>query len=228
MRHYFNKKSLLFKDYNKSNLTSNNLDGGFFYPKKETEYLNRDYETLKDSKGNEHIVCVESKLINYEFKDDDFRLSTCDNFFHHEFLKVKTGVFQYNLKLYQIVLHPERDSIYNEVYRLCSDYDHNGLNYNYSSKHYLLNEYDYFPLYENCFTSGNNTEINNYISDSFLFKIKDRQYLYNRVNWDTKRRLNKINFLKMSDLKYEKFLIKRLDDKSKFVKKYNELFNKNH
>jgi len=216
----YNKLNL--KNYTLSKIKNNIIDGGIIYPNYEFEYLNNEFEVLTDSKGVKHVVCTNREYIKYVCKDCDFK--DLSDIFAHKFLKLNSAVFGFNLKNYQLFVQSYQ-SLYQEIYSICIKENTNHFT---QRRHYKLQELDYFPIYEHIFTSGNNHELYHYINDAIFINFKDRQLLFNRVDYVTQERLTKIGYLEMSEYKLRNYFVKRLKDKVNYVKTYNQLFNNNY
>jgi hypothetical protein len=207
--------------YIKSNLKSPKLTGGFYYPYNEFIYYKSNYETLIDSNKKEHYVCVGREEIPYKFNDNDFK-EISDGVFYHKFLKITTGTFTFNLKDYQIVLPYYKGSLYDEISCLIFFYN-DSKNKFHSYRNYRLKEMDYFPIYETVFVSGNNREIEHYVSDKVFMNENNRENVMNSVNIYTRNRLEEIGYLNMTEQQLKNYFVKRLSDKVKYVKKYKSL-----
>jgi hypothetical protein len=177
-----------------------------------------EYENFVDKYGIEHIVQIKRNSVEKEFKDEDFYYDEGFNYIrHNEVSHIDTCIFNYNLKKYIII------GCSSSPYQLIQYILHDR-NVNYSDyRCYVYNNCDYFPIYEDCFMSGNNYSIiSNYIPDGVFFSFKDKQKAYDMVSRRTQIKLDEVGYLKMTDDELIKYLFKRSKDKLEFIKLYKK------
>ena len=228
----------------KSGLKSDCYDGGIYFANNSISYIHRIYETLVDSKGNEHKVQVayedkEIKLTDdlFEFKkwgrDDDpdwdciLTKRNCPVEFNRLF-------FQFNLKNYMLFFGARGWLSDLDMFRMITrNFDNEAPDY-FWEQHYqnieAMRSLGYAPFYEYCF----NKQIN-YIPDQIFFNYPNRAEALKRVEagtdgWDIKKDIFKnFDYVNATDKDLLMFMNDRFRNRlryEQFKNSHSYIFNK--
>jgi len=210
-------EKIINNGYYKSGIILDDIDAVYIY-NGDIKYFDDEYETLIDSKGKTHCVCVGRMEMQTKFNDSQFKILG-NALVHERFWQVRAFSFQFYLKTYYI--YGGWGSAYQDVCRLTDVSVSGAMCY----RHYLLSNMEYFPLYEETFVSGNGTTIENYVPDKLFFEAKNRELAISRLTYKCQNRLEDDGYLKMDNIRLLKYMNKRLANKAKYVKLYNTLRN---
>lgn len=188
-------------------------DNYYIVPISKISYLSRiEYEELIDSKGNKHIVCTNSKMIDFYPKKENFIINDKFINFKDNSFNVRNTEIQFNLIKYCVLtIDKTAGNFYSDFFNLNADrykkITSTRINYR------LANKYN-FPIYENNYYRSESI-----ISDNVFFSFKDREFALNNINYEAAQYLKEHNYLKMSDSDLINFLAKRMEEKAKLITK---------
>lgn len=138
----------------------------------------------------------------------------------HRFNDTRNEKFQLNLIKYKLYTIGSSYELCYQLWDLNADRykKTNDIKFSwYNAKHPI-----YFPIKEVNFTSANNRFFDSVISDSVFFSFEDRELALSRIDYESRNRLNELNYKNMNDAQLTIFLSNRLIDRAKTLKKINK------
>lgn len=191
-------------------------------------YIHYDEEQLMDSKGNYQTVTTGYKELKYTPKLEDLSFSEWEWRWNRKgetvssgFIKMDDFTFNFNLQDYMCVI-PRWESAYQVIgwitgWELSNKYPlYMG---EYRRRWRCRNEHeraDFFPLFEQCFVSGNGSTISNFIPDELFFNFENREMALRNLDFESRQVFKDFDYINATDKQIIKFMNDRFKKRLHF------------
>lgn len=191
------------------------FNDGYIVPVGSTQYMSPKFSTLYTEIGEPVVMHTGNEIKEKNISVSDYQINESGFIFlkEHDFNDTRNATFQFNLIQYTLY------SI-GSAYHLCQNlWDLNADRYKkINETNFYWHRHKnplYFPIKEVNFLSGNNRYFDSIISDSVFFSFEDRELALSRIDYESRKRLNELNYKNMNQAQLTIFMSNRLIERAK-------------